>query len=594
MRNRLWCLVGTVALCCGGALIAAASKPPVQKASPLTPYLKGKATAIVFVATQCPIANRHAPEIAALGKRARASGGSLVLVYSNPGDQAGAKAHAKKFGLSGLPVILDSDQSLQKALGATVTPHAFVLAPTGKVLYSGRISDDGAGPGKPKGANPLHHELADALNAALAGQPIKVAKTEAVGCEIEARVAEASGPTYATEIAPILNKSCVSCHRAGEIGPMRLDTYEHAKKFAANIAKVTEAKVMPPWKPTDDCGDFVGVRKLSEKQIGTLAAWAKAGAPAGNLTKAPMPPSFTSGWRLGKPDLVLTMPVAWKVAATGEDIYRCFVLPTNLTEDKEVVAVEYRAGNKAVVHHVLGYVDTQGRARRRDAAEDGPGYTSFGGPGFFPDGEVGGWAPGNLPQFLPDGIARPLPKGSDVVIQVHYHANGKPEEDITSVGLYFGKKKATKYLQILPLVAGLNIPPGEGNYKTSMTFGLPFDSHAIFIVPHMHLLGKSMEVTATLPDGSTKPMIRIDDWDFNWQDTYTYKDGFALPKGTKLGLKAVYDNSVKNPRQPNNPPKAVSWGEATTDEMCIAFIGYVADNPNDPAAKLFSMIRRRE
>lgn len=595
VRNRLIWVLGLTTALVGGAVVASGTGKAQQAApSALRAYLAKKATAVVFVGTACPIANRHAPELATLARKAKAQGGRVVLVYSNPADQAQAKTHAQRYGLTDAVIVCDSDQNLKRSLGAKVTPHAFVLGADGKVLYSGRISDDGAGQAKPRGAAPLHHELADALSAALAGKPVTVARTEAVGCVIEplTTVAKSAGPTYAEHIAPILNQNCVSCHRDGEIGPMKLDSYTAAKAFAANIAQVTEKKLMPPWKPADGCGDFTGVRKLSEAQIQLISLWAKGGAPAGDLTKVPEPPKFTKGWTLGEPDLVLKMPQSYQVAPSGADVYRCFVLPTGLTEDKEVVAVEYRAGNKAVVHHVIGYLDTQGRARKLDEAEPGPGYTSFGGPGFFPDGELDGWAPGKLPYFLPEGIARPLPKGADLVMQVHYHSNGKPEEDITQVGIYFAKKPVTKHLGILPLIAPLTIPPGEASYKTSASFPLPFDAKAIFIIPHMHLLGKEIGVEAKLPSGQTKPLIQINDWDFNWQDSYNYKDFVHLPKGTQLTLKARYDNSAANPRNPNNPPKAVAWGEETTDEMCIVFIGYVAENEDDPMAKLFSSIRK--
>ena len=595
VKSRLVWTLAVALMLASVAVLAGTTRPSELR----IPYAAKRATAVVFVGVSCPIANRHAPELAALAKSAKAKGGQVVLVYSNPGDQATARQHAQQYGLSAATILLDPDQSLKRALGASVTPHAFVLNADGKVLYSGRISDDGAGQGKPRGAAPLHHELADALSATLASRPVKVAKTEAVGCVIEPPLNPAErgnsfgvGPTYAEHIAPILNASCVSCHRDGEIGPMPLDSYASAKKIAANIAQVAQKRVMPPWKPADGHGEFSGVRKLSDAQIQLLSLWASSGAPAGNLAKAPAPPKFAKGWTLGEPDLVLKMPVSYQVAPSGADVYRCFVLPTGLTEDKEVVAVEYRAGNKAVVHHVIGYLDTQGRARKMDEAEAGPGYTSFGGAGFFPDGELDGWAPGKLPYFLPDGIARPLPKGSDLVMQVHYHSNGKPEEDLTQVGIYFAKKPISKHLGILPLIASLNIPAGEANYKTSLSFPMPFDAKAIFIIPHMHLLGREIGVEATFPTGEKKSLIKIDDWDFNWQDTYNYKDFVALPKGTKLTLSARYDNSTANPRQPNNPPKSVAWGEATTDEMCIAFIGYIADNEQDPMAKLFSSIRK--
>lgn len=577
---------GISAFLLAGLLCASLEARASGQAAPSVRALsEGKrALAVVFVATTCPIVNRHAPELAALAKQSKAAGGELVLVYSNPADQAGAARHAQKYALTEARVVCDSDQGLKRALGAKVTPHAFVLSPLGKVLYSGRISDDGAGQAKPRALAPSHHELRDALRAVLAGKAVTVARTEAVGCVIEPQLTNAKpvGPTYAEHIAPILNANCVSCHREGEIGPMKLDSYAAAKALATNIAKVAEEKLMPPWKPAEGHGDFNNVRKLSAAQIQLLSLWAKSGAAAGDLSKAPPPPTFTKGWALGQPDLILKMPQSYSVAASGADIYQCFVLPTGLTEDKEVVAVEYRAGNRAVVHHVIGYIDTQRRARKLDEADPASGYSSFGLPGFLPDGELDGWAPGKKPYFLPDGIARMLPKGSDLVMQVHYHANGKPETDLTQVGIYFAKKPITKHLKVLPLIAAVDIPAGEPNYRTSAKVPMPFDAKLVFIVPHMHLLGKEIAVEAQLPTGAQSPLIKIEDWDFNWQDSYNYKELLALPKGTSLTLRARFDNSSGNPRNPSNPPRRVTWGEATTDEMCIVFLGYIADNVADP------------
>jgi thiol-disulfide isomerase/thioredoxin len=553
----------------------------------LARYTGAKATVLLFVGTECPISNGYAPKIAALSKRYQQSGANVVLVYSNAGTTpAAVEKHRKAYGLTRFPALLDGDQKLADSVGATCTPEAFVLDAGRAVRYHGRIDDRFVARGTAKGTGAKTHELSDALDAVLTGKPVKVAAVKAVGCAIERAKVAVTGPTYAHDIAPILNASCVSCHRDGEIGPMALDTYGDARRWATNIATVTGEKRMPPWKPTADCGPFVGERKLTAAQVTTLKQWADAGAPLGDPKDLPPAPKFAKGWRLGEPDLVLTMPAAWKTPATGADIYRCFVLPTNLTEDKEVVAVEYRAGNKSVVHHVLGYVDTASKGRKKDAAEDGDGYTSFGGPGFTPQGEMGGWAPGNLPQFLPEGIGRPLPAGSDLILQVHYHPTGKPEEDRTSVGLYFAKKPITKKLRTIPIVAPLNIPPGEANYQTVGGMPVPFDARVISVTPHMHLLGRKIALSVTLPDGSTKPLIRIDDWDFNWQDTYTFKEAVRLPRGAKVALQASYDNSSANPRNPNSPPQPVRWGEKTTDEMCIGFISFIVEDENDPIVRL--------
>lgn len=569
------------------------------KTARLAELAGAKATVLLFVGTECPISNKYAPDLFALSRAYAGKGVRFVHVYANHGTApADALKHAKTYFQKNT-LVLDANQALTDAVGATVTPEAVVLDSGRTIRYRGRVDDRFVERGKAKTTGATTSDLRAALDAVLAGKTVKTPLTAAVGCAIERApkaptVAAVTGPTYAGEIAGILNQNCVSCHREGEIGPMPLANFEQARKYAANIASVADAKIMPPWKPVEGHGDFTGKRRLTDAQIVALKKWADNGAPAGDLAKTPVAPTFPKGWRLGQPDLVLSMPEKWRVAPSGPDVYRCFVLPTNLMEDKQVVAVEYRAGNKSVVHHVLGYIDTQGLARKKDEADEGAGYTSFGGPGFTPFGEVGGWAPGNLPQFLPEGIGRLLPAGSDIVLQVHYHSDGKPEDDITSVGLYFARKPIEKQLRIIPVAARkLDIPPGEEKYTASQSYPVPIDANLIFVAPHMHLLGRTFEMVVTMPDGTKKPIVKIDDWDFKWQDTYTYKTPMKLPKGATVTLTATYDNSENNPRNPNSPPKRVTWGEETTDEMCIGFLGFVAENENDPLIKLMDGLRRR-
>jgi hypothetical protein len=581
----------------GTELAVPAFLPVTVAGQGLKPFLDltgTKATVVIFVGAACPISNGYAPEYAKLAKSLKAQGGQLVLVYSNPGDANEAEAHAARFGLTEAVRVLDEDQALMKKLGATMTPEAFVLDEKRVVRYCGALDDKYVERGKPK-AGVREKFLENAAQQVLAGKFVLLPRTEPFGCDIEKikAVALKDAPTYAGSVAKILNENCVSCHRPGETGPMRLDTFESAKRFADNIAGVTGRRQMPPWKPVAGHGVFQSERRLTSAQIKTLGEWASAGAPAGELTRAPKPPTFTQGWALGKPDLVLTMPTEYEVPASGPDIYRCFVLPIPLDADKEVTAVEYRPGNRTTVHHVIGYLDGNGLGRTKDEQDPGPGFTSFGGPGFMPTGELGGWVPGLTPQPLPDGIARPLKKGTDLVMQIHYHPSGKAEKDRTQVGIYFGKKKAQKLLRILPVVQfNLDIPPGADKHEVTGSFPvpLPFDAKAIFIIPHMHYLGRTMRVDSLTPEGKSIPLLKIDDWDFNWQDMYSYKSPLSLVRGSKLSLLATFDNSEKNPRQPALPPKRVTWGEETTDEMCLAFIGFVPENENDPMVRFYDMM----
>lgn len=384
--------------------------------------------------------------------------------------------------------------------------------------------------------------------------------------------------TYARDVAGIIEKNCAVCHHAGEVAPFPLVTYQDVKKRAKQIAIVTSSRFMPPWK-ADSHGEFLDERRLTDEQIATIQAWADEGAPLGDAKDLPPTPTFKSGWKLGPPDQVVGLTEPYKLSAEGRDVYRCFVIPTDGKEDRYLSAIEVHPGNRNIVHHLIAYVDTSGQARKMDAADPGPGYTSSGGgPGFLPAGFLGGWAPGNETRRLPDGVGNLLPKGADIVLEVHYHKSGKPETDQTQVGLYFAKGPVQKRIhQLLVLNPFFRIPPGEKHYEVTASMPVFKDITVLGITPHMHLLGRDMKVTAKLPDGTVKPLVSVPDWDFNWQLTYAYRQPVKLPKGTVVNLVAHYDNSDDNPRNPNHPLRAVGWGEQTTDEMCIAFLGYTVD-----------------
>jgi mono/diheme cytochrome c family protein len=393
----------------------------------------------------------------------------------------------------------------------------------------------------------------------------------------------ADAPTYTKEIAPILWNNCAGCHRPGEIGPFSLLTYQDAAKRSSFIQDITATRKMPPWKPEHGFGSFHDQRRLTDKEIATIAAWADAGAPEGDAKDLPPAPKFTEGWQHGPPDLVLKVPEPFPIPASGRDVYRCFVIPIPIDSDKTVALVDFRPGNRRVVHHALMYLDSTGAARRRDAAEDGPGYASFGGPGIIPTGGLGGWAPGAMPRPLPDGVGKFLRKGSDLVLQIHYHPDGKPETDQSLVGVYFTKTPAQKIVGGIAVRSrGLNIPPGERRYHVSaQSDALPVDVQVTGITPHMHYIGKEMKVVAQTPTGQTIPLIWIKDWDFNWQGQYQYQSPVKLAEGSVIKLDAYYDNSSTNPSNPSKPPKRVRWGEQTTDEMCLLGVQVITDNLAD-------------
>jgi hypothetical protein len=555
----------------------------------------GTPAVYLFLGTQCPVANLYTPRILALKKAPSARNTAFFAVYPNAHETTAEVArHAKERGYE-FSVIKD-DGTLTAALGATMTPEAVLVDGQGVVRYRGRIDDNR------DAAKVTTHDLKNALEAVSSGQ--KVARTEApaFGCTILTAEPAATTPrlakvTYARDVAPILQKNCLVCHRSGEVAPFAVETYAQAKIWAKQIKAYTSDRKMPPWK-ADSHGEFRDERRLTEKEIATLATWADVGAPAGDLKQTPKPPKFPTGWQLGKPDLVVEMPETYDVPAEGRDIYRCFIIPTNYDTDRWVSGVEVKPGNNAVVHHVIAYLDKSGVARKLDAADPGPGYTNptpGNSPGILPVGLLAGWAPGNAPGLMPAGLGLMLPKGADIVLEVHYHMNGKPEKDRTKLGVHFAKAPVEKALHTLGVITlDIKIPAGEANHavradqivylpdgvqpKFRLSKDVSEDITVLGVTPHMHLVGRAMKVKAIFPDKSEKILVDVPDWDFNWQISYDFKQPVKLSKGTRLEIEARYDNSSSNPNNPNKPPKEVRYGEQSADEMCVAFLRYTQDN----------------
>jgi mono/diheme cytochrome c family protein len=390
------------------------------------------------------------------------------------------------------------------------------------------------------------------------------------------------GVTYTRDIAPLLAEHCQSCHRDGEIAPFSLIRYDEAYRRRQKILRTVERRKMPPWPPVPDHGEFVEERRLTDAEIARLRAWVMAGAPEGTARDLPPPRVFPSLWTTGVPDVVLAPSVAYDVPAANQDLYRCFVIPTAFAEDRYVTSAEFLPGDRRIVHHVLTYIDTSGQAEALDRADPDPGYTCFGGPGFAgARAGLGGWAPGARPITMPDGVGMLLPAGARLVMLVHYHnRTGGSVRELSRVGVRFARATVDKRLRVIPVLnQHFRIPAGAERHVVRASFVLPptWHLHAIAVSPHVHLLGREMRVTATYPDGTTRPLIYIDDWDFHWQGSYTFREPVPLPGGTRLDVEAVYDNSPGNRRNPTVPPREVGWGDATTDEMCIAFVRATVD-----------------
>jgi len=449
----------------------------------------------------------------------------------------------------------------------------------------------------------------------------------AIGCVLAGAGAKASAAanavTFTEDVAPIVFNNCATCHRPGESAPFSLMSFEDVRPRGRQIAAAVASRRMPPWKAAADF-PFEHDRRLTDAQIALVQRWVADGMPQGDPAKLPPVPAFADGWTLGAPDLVVKMPEAYEVPATGRDVYRNFVLPLDLPDDVWVKAVDFHPSARAVVHHSLFFLDTTGGARRADDADPQPGYAggmagaaafgagrgllgAFGGRGRqggrgAPGGRdapadrdanpsaaggLGGWVPGAQPTPLPDDLAIFVPKGADLVLSTHFHPSGVVQHEASTVALYFAKSAPTKRFQniqlppVFGLLSGIKIPPGESSYSIADSWVLPIDVKVFGIGGHAHYLAKTMKLTATLPTGEVKTMLGIDDWDFGWQEQYQFDGYVPLPKGTRLDATITYDNSAGNRRNPSTPPKNVMWGEQSTDEMGSVIVRLIATNPGE-------------
>ncbi len=435
-----------------------------------------------------------------------------------------------------------------------------------------------------------------ALTAALSLTPAASGATQAapgavapvkpeIKPEAQREVKPQSAPTFAEHVAPIIHRHCAACHRPGQVGPFNLLSFADVAKRAEMVGTVVRDRYMPPWKPVIGHGEFANERRLSDAELATIDAWVLAGAPEGDPAKTPALPAFPEGqWPLGKPDLVLKMEQAYPVPAQGRDEYRWFVLPLALPEDKWVKAVDFRPSSRAVVHHALFFLDDTGHARKLDGADGKPG---FGGMRSRISGRLGGYVPGATPAPFPVDLALHLPRQSDFLLQVHFHPSGKAAQEQSEVALYFADKPPSRKLLPLQLPpafgrgAGIDVPPGEANYRIEESFTLPADATAWNVSGHAHYICREMRLTATLPDGTRKRLLYIDDWDLDWQDRYDFREPIRLPKGTVIKSEIVWDNSPTNPNNPFSPPRRIRWGRESTDEMGSITLMLTADRVAD-------------
>lgn len=396
-------------------------------------------------------------------------------------------------------------------------------------------------------------------------------------------------PTFYKDVLPILEQHCQSCHRAGEMAPMPLETYAQVRPFAAAIAKVTQNRTMPPWFADPCCGHFSNDPSLSADQIATLVAWADAHAPAGDTEDAPPPPHWTEGWNIDKPDFVLQMPEAAVIPAEGEIPYQYIIIPTHFKEDRWVRMSEIRPSNRMVVHHAVAYIRDPGSSWLRGApvgrpfsADDLPTPELRRDAMWTNSDILLVYAPGSLPDQWPDGFAKLVPAGSDIVLQMHYitlnhTGHGHATEDRTSVGLVFSKEPPRKRVLTLQLTNDrFLIPPGDPDHRVEVHGSIPNDALLLSFFPHMHLRGKTFEYNMLEAGGRVRTLLRIPHYDFYWQLSYRLAEPIPLKAGTVLQAVATFDNSKNNPHNPD-PDSAVTWGEQTSSEMMVGFFDVAVD-----------------
>jgi mono/diheme cytochrome c family protein len=393
--------------------------------------------------------------------------------------------------------------------------------------------------------------------AALAGLPVLEQRAAAQTTSATA--------TFARDVAPVLYKNCVSCHRPTMFAPMSLLTYEEARPWARAIKQRVMKREMPPWSADAPLGTFKNDPRLSQQEIDTIAAWVDAGAPRGNDRDLPAPPTFADGWTIGKPDAIFTMTEEFNVPAEGTIPYQYIRVSTNLTEDKWIQAIEFKPSNRAVVHHIIANAQPAGHGAQDERT---PGRVS-----------LGGITPNMPGEIYEPGVARKLPANSEIILQMHYTTNGQPTTDRTSVGVIFAKEPPKKVFgggMILNL--GFVIPPGADNHEVKGSQTLAQDTVLRSVMPHMHMRGKDMTYVAYYPDGRVETLLSVPKYLFDWQIVYDFTEPKVLPKGTRIEVTAHFDNSPNNPYNPD-PTQTVRWGDQTWEEMMIGFFTTLVDVP---------------
>ena len=526
-------------------------------------YREADKSAIVLITQMngCPISRSQAPAYKELAQQFAGKNVEFMMLNSSIQDSREAiQKEAKDAGYD-MPILMDSNQLVGEALGVERTAEVFVINPkTWQVVYHGPVDDRSDYGGGQK--VPEHHYAADALNAVLGGQPVQTASLQSKGCLIDfpakAKVAKIS---YARDVAPILEKNCVSCHQAGSIGPFAMDRYEAVKGFAPMIREVIRTDRMPPYNADPHVNKFSDNKNMSPAEIKTLVHWIEQGAPRGD---GPDPLAakrhVAEEWPLGKPDLVLQVP-EYKIPASGVVDYQHPYVVNPLTEGKWIRASTIKVEQRQGVHHILtGYMT--------EVPKDGQAYENKWGV------SVGGYAVGAESEIAPKNVGTYLPAGGAIGLQNHYTPFGKEVTDHSQIALYFYDKKPEMVMHNSVIVDNtISLPPGDGNHEEVSYLNFPKDALLYSAFPHAHYRGKAADVWIRYPDGKEKLLLSLPRYDFSWQRDYTFAEPIKVPAGSKLIAHFWYDNSKRNPNNPD-PTKTVVWGDQSWEEMFYVAIRY--------------------
>ncbi|GAA5506151.1 redoxin domain-containing protein [Novipirellula caenicola] len=514
---------------------------------------------LCFLGTECPLARIYGPRLDALAQQYADRGVQFIGINSNIQDSMDELRRYVKDHRLTFPVAKDYDRRVAVQSGATRTPEVFVIDRSGTVRYSGRI-DDQYEPGIAR-KQATQHDLRDAIDALLAGEPVPRPKTTAMGCLIalpRSTPSEAEATvTYCDQVSRVLQKHCVECHRADEIGPFSLEEYDEVIGWADMSLEVIQQHRMPPWHADPNHGSFANSRHMPEEDKQILADWVDAGMPFGDASKLPPPREYVAGWQLSEPphQIVTMNETPFQVPATGTIEYQYFVVDPGFKEDKWIRAAEVVPGNRSVVHHSIAFVRPPDGADFRDI------------------GFLSAYVPGQQPSEFPAGYAQRVRAGSKLVFQMHYTPTGKATEDVTRIGLLFADPDdVTHEVYVLGGVEQeFEIPPHAANYAVNADIGgFPENGTLLSITPHMHLRGKSFQFVAKTKSGE-QTLLDVPNYDFNWQHNYVLSQPLPLSDVKQLSFTAVFDNSADNPTNPD-PSEFVTWGDQTWQEMAVTFV----------------------